>query len=54
MNKSEICRKNGYHMWSDYIESISETFLDMTLSCTCSVCGATFEATGDWDNEVSE
>ncbi len=49
--KSNECRKRGYHSWTQEIESITDSFDEMTLKSTCTDCGMYFEATGDWIKE---
>jgi len=58
MNKSKICKENGYHTWQDFgksyhihFESSSESFEDIEGTLTCQICGATAELSGDWEVE---
>lgn len=54
-NAWKVCKRNGYHTWSDKdgsdVESIGEDINEMQVVFTCKLCGAQAEGTVTWDND---
>ncbi len=56
-NKAKVCKKSGYHIWTDSkgkikgFDCITEDYDSMEVEMTCKICGATACLQGDWESE---
>lgn len=49
MGDKDLCKLRGYHYWiPETIRCLDEGYRYIEIEGKCLICGATFEAQGDW------